>query len=270
LAGLLIAAHVPELGNDFSGFPEVPLMRVGWPDPGVSIPVIGHDWAAFFDRACAWLAERGRRRVALTQATPGFETEIASAIARHGLNTRPQWTVPVHVHHRASASTIAQLLLDRPDGERPDALIVAGDNLIAPALQGVLARGLSVPRDLDTVVHCNWPTESEPILPVRQLGFDAAAAPAATINLNSPSYTYTSIAAPTSGNVLRLTGSTPDLGAGTSAGAITWQPNPISLPAGNYTVSFDVFAVDAFDRLAMEFQTNAGPNDNSDFDIGPN
>jgi len=40
---------------------------------------------------------------------------------------------------------------------RPDALVVADDNLVTCATQGIAASGVQVPGELDVVAHCNFP-----------------------------------------------------------------------------------------------------------------
>ncbi len=59
-----------------------------------------------------------------------------------------------------------------PPEERPDALVIADDNIVEPVTRGLLAAGLSTPKDLDIVAHCNLPNPPQAAVPVRFLGYD--------------------------------------------------------------------------------------------------
>jgi DNA-binding LacI/PurR family transcriptional regulator len=61
-----------------------------------------------------------------------------------------------------------------PD-QRPDALIIADDNLVDHACAGLMQLGLRVPDDVDVVAHANFPLSGNAILPVTRLGFDVPA-----------------------------------------------------------------------------------------------
>ncbi len=173
LAGLIFTSDLPELNIDLSNHPEIPIVQLGDNPSGTAIPCIGHDWTAFFDRAFAYFANSGRRRVAVFHPSSQRQKRCPQSILqRHGLVSHPHWQPSIHIHNRECAWHFSRLLLDRPASDRPDALLIADDNLAASALQGVVAGGHVIGQDLDVVVHCNWPTEDEPVLPIRRLGFD--------------------------------------------------------------------------------------------------
>ena len=58
-----------------------------------------------------------------------------------------------------------------PD-DRPDALIIADDNIVEPVTRGLLASEVSLPANLDIVAHCNLPNLPQAAVPVRFLGYD--------------------------------------------------------------------------------------------------
>jgi DNA-binding LacI/PurR family transcriptional regulator len=70
-----------------------------------------------------------------------------------------------------TARNLIHLLMQ--GAERPDALLIADDNLVEHATAGLVAAGVRVPDDLEVVAHCNFPHPTPSVLPVRRLGYDA-------------------------------------------------------------------------------------------------
>lgn len=133
-------------------------------------PVVNTDDPVFMEKGLAWLAGRGRKRVAVISMRPslGVTPEMCAAA---GLTTRPQWLCPVGREFDGQVKAVVQLLLDYPSDERPDALIIATDNLVEEALGAIHGTGIVIGYDIDVVAHCNWPWPVESPLPIARIGF---------------------------------------------------------------------------------------------------
>lgn len=172
LAGLIITHQTAGLLQH----PEVLRSRI----PGVAInhpellargtPVINTDERMFYRRALAWLAERGRKRVAVL-AMRQFVGVTVEDCEKAGLATRPHWICPIGSEFGGQTKAIVRLLLDYPPAERPDSLIIATDHLVEEALATIHDSGVAIGRDIDVVAHCNWPWPVESPLPIARLGF---------------------------------------------------------------------------------------------------
>ena len=140
--------------------------------------VVGLSYDSFLERAVERLAQRGRRRVAIlvdpVMWLDGQEAAFERAAARCGVEARAHHRQLVSVTVPVCARAAAHVLMRLPPEDRPDALIVADDNLGPHAVQGLKDAGVAIGTDLDVVVHANFPSESEfRDLPVTRLGFDA-------------------------------------------------------------------------------------------------
>jgi len=151
------------------------------PRPGALVPGVdlGATGALFFDRALAHLADRGRRRIGLI-TVPGISGRRLDAfrdgLARHGMTCHPWWVQAAHQSDPRWAENLATLMLRGKPADRPDALILADDNLVEHACAGIAASGLRVPADLDVVAHCNFPAPAPRVLAITRLGYDVPAA----------------------------------------------------------------------------------------------
>ncbi|MFH1497545.1 MAG: GntR family transcriptional regulator [Verrucomicrobiota bacterium] len=90
-----------------------------------------------------------------------------------GFKTKPHWllqlprTTDDHVH------AIVSLLFDQPASKRPDALMLADENLVPGALRALADMGLKPGRDLEIVAHMNWPSHRKDLDPaISWLGYD--------------------------------------------------------------------------------------------------
>ncbi len=133
----------------------------------------------FDARAMAWLRAAGRRRLAVIRG-PVHQDEDAGVprlletARQHGLECRPHWIQDVHLELRSAAARAAQLLFHPGQRERPDALLIADDNLVEHATRGLCELGLRIPRDVTVVAHANFPWPTPSAVPVRRVGYDIA------------------------------------------------------------------------------------------------
>lgn len=134
------------------------------------VPVVNTDDPLLMTKALNWLAERGRKRVAVLAMRPSHEVSVATCMAA-GLSTKPHWLCPIGHEASGQVKAVVQLLLDYPAKERPDCLVVATDNFVEEALAAIHATGIVIGRDIDVVAHCNWPWPVESPLPITRVGF---------------------------------------------------------------------------------------------------
>ena len=172
LAGLIITERTafllqrPEVVK--SGIPRV---AINYPaQQSFGAPVINTDEPQFYRKALAWLAERGRKRVAVLAMRQIVGVTLQDC-AHAGLASRPHWLCPIGSDFSGQTKSVVQLLLDYPPEDRPDAIILATDHLVEEALAAIHASGVVIGRDIDVVAHCNWPWPVESPLPIARLGF---------------------------------------------------------------------------------------------------
>jgi len=134
------------------------------------VPVVNTDDPLLLQKALDWLAERGRKRVAVIAMRPSHEVSVETCAAA-GLKTRSHWLCPIGQDASGQVRAVVQLLLDYPVKERPDCLVIATDNFVEEALSGIHATGIVIGRDVDVVAHCNWPWPVESPLPITRVGF---------------------------------------------------------------------------------------------------
>lgn len=133
---------------------------------------------SFLERAVEYMARRGRKRVGiLVDPVMWFGIEDVAferAAARCGVEARMHHRQLVSVTVPVCARSSANMMMRLPPEDRPDALIVADDNLGPHAVRGLQDAGVRIGTDLDVIIHANFPSESEfGDTPVTRLGFDS-------------------------------------------------------------------------------------------------
>lgn len=124
------------------------------------------DFAGLIDRACQRLMAKGKRIAIISPHAPNLERTQECLIAR-GFDRERLWalhTAPV------GCERITELLFGRED--RPDAVFVTDDNLVAPLLAGLKRAKVRVRRDVYVLAHCNWPRPIGLAEGVEHIGFD--------------------------------------------------------------------------------------------------
>ena len=179
LAGVIFASHpwvvkgTPLL--DEPGIPRVAFME---PEPATYPNVASVTTAveALIDRSLDYLASKGRKRLGIMTLPKivGEHTEtIRQKAAARGLETRPYWTQSVSELYPISARACVHVMMRSGQADRPDALLITDDNLVEQATGGLLDAGVRAPKDVDVVVHCNFPWPTSSAVPVTRIGFDA-------------------------------------------------------------------------------------------------
>ena len=136
------------------------------------MPVIYPDGEAWMQQALRQLAARGRRRVALVTYAlpPGGEQRFIQQAAEYGLTAAPYRIFCTASNSAAILRNAVHCLMRLPAALRPDALLIADDNLVEATVAGLHDAGVRVPGELDIVAACNYPHLPASALPVCWLG----------------------------------------------------------------------------------------------------
>jgi DNA-binding LacI/PurR family transcriptional regulator len=129
------------------------------------------------ERALDYLAERGRKRVALVSSShmtsaPEKMRQWTEGIRARGMITQPHWQQGLDIENPQSARNLVHLLMHDGQHQRPDGLLIGDDNLVEHATAGLIDAGVNVPGDVEVVAHCNFPWPTPSVLPVKRLGYD--------------------------------------------------------------------------------------------------
>jgi len=98
---------------------------------------------------------------------------LRNGLQRRELLTRETSLVGVSIERPTWAREVTKLLFRAPPSERPDALLVADDNLLEPATRGLKEMGLRAPEDVLIIGHTNFPWPAPSHLPLLRLGYSA-------------------------------------------------------------------------------------------------
>jgi DNA-binding LacI/PurR family transcriptional regulator len=177
--GGLVFLTPPSAFADTGALDDLSIPRVGVTESW-GYPVVTTDANSFRQRAMDYLVSHGRRRIAHLQADAEHvdTAELEVWLRRYDLPSKPYWlqALPVTGGRGFRVATgVVNLLIHLPADERPDALVIHDDNLVEPAVAGLVASGVSVPHDLEIVAHANFPLTTATLLPVTRLGFDCGA-----------------------------------------------------------------------------------------------
>ncbi len=158
---------------DQPGLPRVAISSSNSP----AMPVVGFDYRAWITEIAGLVADAGCRRVAvlggeLLMSLEDHHDFAMAEFAERGLRCGPHWWQSVSLNACASAGNVVRLLMHSSKRtERPDAIVIEDDNLLAPTLDGLAALGTRVPEDVRVFSHCNFPLLEVPEVEVSWLGF---------------------------------------------------------------------------------------------------
>jgi hypothetical protein len=163
-AGLLLMNSattylLPALQN-----PGLPRVAIWAPLPHAAL--LSLDFQALIERASNRLLEKGRRIAVISPHAPNLD-RTQEYLFKKGLPKDRLWALHVAP---VGCERITELLFDRPD--RPDAIFVTDDNLVAPLLAGLRRAKVRAGRDVYVLAHCNWPRPIGLKEGVEHIGFD--------------------------------------------------------------------------------------------------
>jgi Bacterial regulatory proteins, gntR family len=171
VAGLVLASSA--MARLLPVLQEPGLARVAIAAPMPHASLLDLDMASFFERAAARVAARARgRRVAVLSPDAAHLARGASALRAHGVDGKRLGLLHIAP---VGCEALTELLFDRAD--RPGALLVTDDSLVAPLLAGLARAKVRIDsgarRDLYVLAHCHWPRPVGAEAGVEHLGFDA-------------------------------------------------------------------------------------------------
>ena len=187
LAGIIVVSPTSDM---LEALPQpaarsVPLVLIGREGRNFpKIPRVEVDQGGFAAAAMAVLHSHGRRRIAhiLADGLHGYLDDTTERLREFACEAAPYLVQFVGEGRRwRGAEHIAHLLMRLPAAERPNGLIVHDDNLVQWAGLGLRASGVSIPTDVEVVVHANHPCPASCVVPVTRFGFDAHAILAAAM-----------------------------------------------------------------------------------------
>jgi len=175
LAGLvLVAESVGLLHKPLLESANLPIVRIA-DEPNMVGPEIVLDVKALICKAFEHFRSTGKRRVAilalhdwLVQYREVVDTELAA----RGLQSRSYWQQSFHYTLTDSTRNCTELLMRSQAVEPFDALFITDDNIVLPALEGILRAIPTGHPGIDIIAHCNFPATETLPLPVKRIGFD--------------------------------------------------------------------------------------------------
>jgi DNA-binding LacI/PurR family transcriptional regulator len=180
LAAGLIFASPPEVWEG-TAVVDAPMPRVALSGTVLAgVVKVEPDGTSLLKQAAAALATRKCQRVAVIASTDlteqsGDAEGIHRIFAEAGVPVRSQWLLGADLRWSYSAARLVRLLFAPWITERPDALLIADDNLEQAVLVGLMAEGIRVGTDVTVMSHANFPISNPSPLPVVRLGFDTVA-----------------------------------------------------------------------------------------------
>ncbi len=135
------------------------------------------DYDSFIEKSVSELAERGRKKIAFL-SNIRFSLDRISYYHRQlsnaGLNSRPRWIQAIGTDNYSLPWTknLIELMMNGTEGERPDGLIIANENHLSFAAEGIASSGLVIGKDIDVVSHANFPLVHPSPSGVIRIGFD--------------------------------------------------------------------------------------------------
>lgn len=173
LAGVLLMPGCHDLGRiEPIASATTPKLYICGAAPAGRKPSITVDTWQMVARMTRWLRERNRSRIAAVGMWEN-STQILRHLEQEGVIARPHWGVTVGRDNASDVDRLVTLLMDYPQGERPDGLMILDDNLTEHALNGLIGCGVRIGQDIDVIAHCNWPWPVPCLGPVQRVGFHA-------------------------------------------------------------------------------------------------
>lgn len=182
LAGMVFVCTPVRLNDIMPRFPDLPMVTV-LANRSFAMSL---DLTEMLPRALDYLAQRGRKRVALLSGSldpTGVAARIAALAAERGLATRETWIQHGNADAPVWTSRLMRLLFSAAPADRPDSLVIDNDNLVPAATQGIREAGVKVPHELEIVADTNFPHALPAHVPVRRIGYDIRSGLATAIDL---------------------------------------------------------------------------------------
>jgi DNA-binding LacI/PurR family transcriptional regulator len=142
----------------------------------LNCPIVFPDLNGMIDLALDKLYADGRRRVAMLLSVPLHKqvgAHLRNAMLARRMDAQDRWIQILPHDYPLAVRNAVLLLLNSSKEERPDALFIVDDDLIDPAVSGVIAAGGNVLDEVELVVTTNFP-RPEPVVPMHRIGFNTS------------------------------------------------------------------------------------------------
>ncbi len=144
--------------------PGLPRVAIWAPLPHAGLVRLAFE--ELIERACARVIERGQR---IAVVSPHTEVLANTERVLRARGAGPDRARLLHVTP-VGCEALITLLFERSD--RPDAIFVTDDNLVAPLLVALARVDVRPKRDAYVLAHCNWPRPIGVAEGVEHIGFD--------------------------------------------------------------------------------------------------
>lgn len=175
LAGVIFCGFEPEQYKLYN-VPKV-IMGLHEKHGAGSYAYVGLSHDIYIKRAMDYFHSQGRRRLGVISVS-GWEKYFQSSLIKisdqYGLTFEDHLMQMVSLRDCYTARRLVKLLMHPDHSKRPDALLVADDNILEYVHAGLVELGIRVPEDVTVVAHANFPSVGIANgLPMRRLGYDA-------------------------------------------------------------------------------------------------
>lgn len=173
LAGVIYCGYIPERFKSFK-LPQV-LISAHLDEGEPTAPLLALSHEHYVQKAVRYFVEKGCKRLGVISVV-GWQRKaepyLMKVCREAGIALEERFFQMVSLGETFTARRITQLLMHPDQTSRPDALLIADDNIIKHVDAGLRDVGVNVPSDLTIVAHANFPTKLVSDLPMRRLGYD--------------------------------------------------------------------------------------------------
>lgn len=168
LAGIITLLEAFEIFRDrlFRKAP-IPSCALFVPERGFdineSVTMVNSSYDHFVQKALEKFRSRGCHRLAWLTIPP-VRYDL-SFFVKQGFEIKPHWLVQLARTPVELSAHITALLMDQPASKRPDALMVADENLVPGALDALKRLNLQPGKDVEVVAHMNRPLSNQKLHP---------------------------------------------------------------------------------------------------------
>lgn len=147
------------------------------PNDYMGVPGVYPDMDSLIPLALDEFVRQGRKRVALisliNEGWPDKQvTDFLHAAAARELRAASYWIQGAPLIGPEAAAYAVQAWFRAPANERPDAVLIADDNLVEAATSGLRLAGVRVPEDVTVIAHANFPHPTRSHVPAHRIGPD--------------------------------------------------------------------------------------------------
>jgi hypothetical protein len=156
---------------------HVPMVAVTREDFHKDLNTVWLDYDSFFSQAISHIKSQKCRTAALiiNYQLPGDYVEnFVTEAARNGINVPENLIQGAGLEHLAQPwiTRLIRLMMQPGSTGRPDALIVANQNLLDAVINGLQQEHLVVGKDIELIVHTNFPSQRPNGFDVLRIGFN--------------------------------------------------------------------------------------------------